>query len=131
MTLALPAAAATGSIRTLLRFEGLSLLAFAVAIYFIFGGNPWLFALSFFAPDLSFIAYRFGPRAGAIAYNAVHSYPLPLLLAGLGWLSGTPLLWQIALILAAHIGLDRSLGYGLKFAASFNQTHLGPVGKKA
>jgi hypothetical protein len=31
---------------------------------------------------------------------------------------------QIALIWLAHLGLDRMLGYGLKYPTEFNDTHL-------
>ncbi|MDB5619562.1 MAG: hypothetical protein JWQ24_3800 [Tardiphaga sp.] len=37
----------------------------------------------------------------------------------------------IALIWLAHIGLDRALGYGLKYVAGFRFTHLGRIGKDA
>jgi hypothetical protein len=29
----------------------------------------------------------------------------------------------------AHIGIDRALGYGLKYSAGFGFTHLGRIGK--
>jgi hypothetical protein len=41
---------------------------------------------------------------------------------------GWPLLTQIAIILAAHIAIDRALGYGLKRESGFHDTHLGPIG---
>jgi hypothetical protein len=34
----------------------------------------------------------------------------------------------IALIWANHIGIDRMLGYGLKYAEGFRFTHLGRIG---
>jgi hypothetical protein len=34
---------------------------------------------------------------------------------------------QIALIWAAHIGVDRLLGYGLKYPTAFRDTHLRRV----
>ena len=40
-------------------------------------------------------------------------------------------LLPIALIWANHIGVDRLLGYGLKYADGFGWTHLGRVGRKA
>jgi hypothetical protein len=33
--------------------------------------------------------------------------------------------------LLAHIGIDRALGYGLKYHADFAFTHLGKIGKGA
>lgn len=39
--------------------------------------------------------------------------------------------WKlIAIIVFAHISLDRTLGYGLKQDDSFHHIHLGTVGKK-
>jgi len=35
----------------------------------------------------------------------------------------------LALILAAHIAAARALGYGLKYASGFKDTHLGRIGK--
>ena len=37
----------------------------------------------------------------------------------------------VALIWAAHVGFNRTLGYGLKYASAFGHTHLGLVGKAA
>jgi hypothetical protein len=36
----------------------------------------------------------------------------------------------VAVIWANHIGVDRLLGFGLKFADGFGYTHLGRVGKR-
>ncbi|MGH9560491.1 MAG: DUF4260 family protein [Terracidiphilus sp.] len=35
----------------------------------------------------------------------------------------------VALIWANHIGVDRMLGYGLKYGDGFGYTHLGRIGK--
>jgi hypothetical protein len=34
-------------------------------------------------------------------------------------------------ILIAHVGMDRALGYGLKFPTSFQDTHLGRIGRRS
>jgi hypothetical protein len=36
----------------------------------------------------------------------------------------------IALIWTAHIGFDRMMGYGLKYATAFGATHLGWRGRQ-
>jgi hypothetical protein len=46
---------------------------------------------------------------------------------GLG--ATAPLLLSIATIWLAHIGIDRSPGYGLKYSAGFAFTDLGRIGK--
>ena len=82
-------------------------------------------------PDLSFAAYFAGPRAGAIVYNAAHSYMAPMALMTTGFALSSPLVLSIAMIWLAHIGIDRALGYGLKYVAGFAFTHLGRIGKDA
>jgi hypothetical protein len=118
-----------GGVRTLLRLEGLAVLAVAIAAYAQFGAGWGWFALLFLLPDLSFLAYLAGPRAGAAAYNAAHSYAGPLALLAIGVLGAVPALLAVALVWGAHIGFDRALGYGLKYASGFAQTHLGPIGR--
>ena len=85
----------------------------------------------FLVPDLSFAAYLAGPRTGAIIYNAAHSYMAPMALMTAGFGLDSPLTLSIALIWLAHIGIDRALGYGLKYSAGFGFTHLGRIGKDA
>ena len=119
-----------GGVKIILRLEGVALLGAATAIYARMGGDWRLFAILFLAPDLSFLGYAAGPRAGAFAYNLLHSTIGPVVLAGAALLWNLPLL-GIALIWAAHIGADRGLGYGLKYARGFSHTHLGRIGRQA
>jgi hypothetical protein len=126
---AAPALDAGGGVRVMLRLEGLAVLALATAAYAQFGAGWGWFALLFLLPDFSFFAYLAGPRTGAAVYNAAHSYAGPLGLLALGILGAAPALLAIALVWCAHIGFDRALGYGLKYASGFRQTHLGPIGR--
>ena len=119
----------SGGVRGLLRLEGLALLIACVALYARFNGDWVLFLKLFLLPDLSFAAYLFGPRAGAVAYNTMHSTLGALALAVFGYIAGEPGALLIALIWLAHIGFDRALGYGLKYASAFGDTHLGRVGR--
>jgi Domain of unknown function (DUF4260) len=111
----------------LLRLEGLALLAGALVVYFDQGYAWWLLVLLFLAPDLSFAGYAAGPRIGAAVYNALHSTIGPIVLAAIGVLTNTDWCVQLALIWLAHIGLDRLLGYGLKYPTAFKDTHLSRV----
>jgi len=114
---------------TLLRLEGFALALVALALYARAGGTATQFATLFLAPDASMLFYVFGARIGATAYNAVHSTLSPLALAALGVFASQTAFVPIALIWLAHIGLDRALGYGLKRATGFSDTHLGRIGK--
>ena len=69
-----------------------------------------------------------GPRPGAIIYNIFHTTIGPLLLAVYGVLFGELFAQILACIWLAHIGLDRAIGYGLKYATDFRDTHLGRIG---
>jgi hypothetical protein len=100
------------------------------AALYRFGGGGWTwFALFLLLPDLSLLGYMAGPGVGAKAYNAVHSYTGPLLLALIGAGLGSGGIVGLALIWSAHLGLDRALGYGLKYSTAFRDTHLGLIGK--
>jgi hypothetical protein len=116
------------SVFDVLRFEGFALFIVAVGLY-ARAGNSWQqFAILFLAPDLSFIFYLAGKRAGALFYNVAHSTLGPLALAGISTAIGRPDGIGIALVWLAHIGLDRALGYGLKRTSGFADTHLGKIG---
>jgi Domain of unknown function (DUF4260) len=130
-TVSLEAETATSSGQTvnLERLEGLALLAASITVYAIIGPNWILFALLLLTPDLAMIGYLRGPKMGAIAYNIAHLKILPLALGIIGLISNNTLEIQLALIWFAHIGLDRSLGYGLKLETGFTDTTLGRIGK--
>jgi uncharacterized protein DUF4260 len=113
--------------RILLRLEGLAVLVGATALYADGDYSLLAFVLLFLAPDLSFAGYLGGPRVGAVAYNAVHTFVGPVALATVGVLDDAHVPVQVALIWLAHIGLDRALGYGLKYPTAFKDTHLHRV----
>ena len=111
----------------LLRLEGLAVAAAAVALYFHEDFGWILFVALILAPDLSFAGYAFGPKAGAIAYDAVHTEIFPVALGTLGVLASSSGATKVALIWLAHIGADRLVGYGLKYPTAFKDTHLSRV----
>jgi Domain of unknown function (DUF4260) len=113
--------------RQLLRIEGLVVAVGAVGVYFHESYSAWLFIALILAPDVTFAAYAAGPRVGAIAYNAAHSTIAPVALGAACLTTGGGLGVKLALIWLAHIGADRSLGYGLKYPTVFKDTHLQRV----
>ena len=119
----------TGAPNLLLRLEGLFVFIGACTAYALVGASWWLFAVLILAPDLSMLGYLAGRKAGAAAYNLAHWYGLPFACMGWGVFLHVPLALAVGLIWAAHIGADRALGYGLKYADGFGVTHLGAKGQ--
>src|SRR5690606_7024596 len=112
--------APTGTAKYLLRLEGLAVLIGAALAYAHLDFSWWHFALFFLLPDVSFFGYLAGPKVGAVGYNLAHTYLFPVLLLALTFLLPSGVLTKVALIWLAHIGFDRLLGYGLKYASGFN-----------
>jgi hypothetical protein len=92
--------------------EGLALLTLAVLVYAHTGWGWGRFFALLLAPDLSFLGWLGGPRAGAAVYNLVHTTVGPLVLVALGFL--LPWALPLGLVWLAHIGLDRACGYGMR-----------------
>jgi hypothetical protein len=124
------APAVTGTPRRLLRAEGALVLLAAVALYGRTGLPWWLLAVLVLVPDIGMAGYARGSRTGAWTYNLLHTEVLPILIGLIGvWVSSAATT-GIALIWLAHIGLDRALGYGLKYPVAFQATHLGRIGEQ-
>jgi hypothetical protein len=113
--------------RLLLHLEGAAILGLAIFLYAKNGESWWWYLLLLLAPDLSMIGYAAGTKIGALAYNLAHSYLAPVIIAIIGVQTGEPLIVGISLTWFAHIGLDRMLGYGLKYPTDFKDTHLTHV----
>jgi hypothetical protein len=94
------------------------------------GASWWLFAALWLVPDLSMLGYLAGACRGARIYNAFHTYVAPGVLALCSLLPGAHGALPLALIWANHIGVDRLLGFGLKYSNGFGFTHLGRTGKQ-
>ena len=113
----------------ILRLEALAIFVGGVLLFLQLNGNAlWLLPL-LLAPDVSMIGYLGGPRAGAITYNLAHNLVTALVVMGIGWLAAIAPLALAGAILLAHVGMDRTLGYGLKLPTDFKDTHLGRIGR--
>jgi hypothetical protein len=113
--------------RVLLRAEGLAVAVAAIALYF-HADYPWWFLVALaLVPDLSMVGYLAGPTIGAAAYDAAHTYALPIVLAAVGVIADAEIAIQLGLIWFMHIGVDRAIGYGLKYPSGFKDTHLQRV----
>jgi hypothetical protein len=123
--------ASNSSVVLLLRLEGLTVAALSAVLYAHTGASWWLFAALWLAPDLSMLGYATGrPCWGARIYNAWHNYAVPGLLVLFAMVLHARGLLPFALIWINHIGVDRVLGFGLKYGKGFGFTHLGQTGRK-
>lgn len=122
--------AVRGSVLSLLRLEGLAVAAVSAVLYAKTGASWGLFVALWLTPDLSMLGYLAGSCWGARCYNAIHSYAVPAALALSALLLNAHALLPFALIWVNHIGVDRLLGYGLKYSDGFGFTHLGLLGKR-
>ena len=107
-------------------------LMFALSLYLFKGLNfswGWYF-IFILTPDLSMIGYLIDSKTGAYLYNIAHHKGLAISLFLTGVCFQAPYLQFAGILLFSHSSLDRILGYGLKFTDSFQNTHLGKIGKQ-
>lgn len=113
----------------ILRGEAIALFVAGMLAYLQLNGHPLLLLPLLLAPDASMIGYLGGPRLGAVTYNLVHNLASALIVLAIGWFAAIAPLALAGAILVAHVGMDRSLGYGLKLPTDFRDTHLGRIGR--
>ena len=113
----------------ILRAEQVAIFATGIVVWVANGGPPLLLIPAWLLIDVSMIGYLGGPRLGSITYNAAHNLVLPLALLGLGWWTDTGWMVLASGVFLTHIGLDRTLGFGLKLPTDFRDTHLGRIGR--
>lgn len=111
-------------VRKILHLEGAAIFLASLYLYYLLSADWLLFVVLLFTPDISMIGYVRNTRIGAITYNLVHNYVLGILVSGIGALLGSNLVISLGLILLAHVGIDRFLGFGLKYPTHFKETHL-------
>ena len=116
-------------VRPWLRAEGVAVFAAGLAGFLFLGVPWWAFPLLLLVPDISMAGYLRGPRVGAVVYNIAHDLATGVAIAGVGLAVGSVPLAAAGAILVAHSGMDRMMGYGLKFPSSFQDTHLGRIGR--
>lgn len=83
-----------------------------------------MFAVLLLLPDLSFLGYLKGRRAGVYCYNIAHTYLSPAVFFAALVFTGVDMAEELTLIWVVHIGADRLLGYGLKLQTDDKRTHL-------
>ena len=117
-------------VRWWLRLEGVAGLVLGWVVWVSQGGELAWFIPLLLVPDVGMLGYLRGNHVGAITYNVIHNWFVGGLVFGLGvWATSAPLTMAGA-VLVAHTGIDRIMGYGLKYPTSFKDTHLGRLGPR-
>lgn len=119
-----------GKPRFFLQLEGIVVLIASLTLFASTDQPWWWIPALLFVPDLFMAGYARSTKLGAMTYNIGHTYLLPVMVALLGFHAHRPLILGVGLIWLAHIGMDRLLGYGLKYDDNFKHTHLGSLVKK-
>ena len=107
-----------------LRLEAIGIAALSIIAFGAVGGDWSTQFLWLLVPDLAMVGYLWGARVGGFSYNLTHNYALPIILGLVGAYLGQLALLHIALLWSAHVGIDRLLGFGLKYKTGFTHTHL-------
>lgn len=110
--------------KKLIHLEGLIILITTIYFYSMSGFNWWIFFVLLLSPDISMLSYLINNRIGAEIYNLFHTYTISIPIIVLGVFLKHDFSLMIGLIWTAHIGMDRFLGYGLKYKTSFQDTHM-------
>jgi len=124
-----PAAMPTVNVRGWLRLEGGAVFVAGLVVYAQLGAPWWLALPLLLLPDVSAAGYLAGPRIGALSYNVVHNWAFGLAVLGIGLATGVAAIAVVGATAIAHVGMDRAVGYGLKLPTSFQDTHLGRIGR--
>jgi len=117
-------------VRRWLRAEGFAGLVLGWVVWQSLGGELLWFVPALLLPDLTMLGYLRGNHVGAITYNIGHNWFVGGLVLGAGLLLSIPAIGLAGAILIGHTGGDRILGYGLKYPTSFQDTHLGRIGRR-
>ncbi|WP_439873721.1 DUF4260 domain-containing protein [Bacillus mycoides] len=110
--------------KRIIHLEGLVVLLATIYIYSLCGFSWLLFIVLLFIPDLAGIAYAINHSVGSKIYNLFHTYIISILLVLIGVYFKMDTVLMVGLIWTAHIGMDRMLGYGLKYETDFKDTHI-------
>ncbi len=119
--------------KSILKSEEVAMTAIGIYGLYLYNLNLpfWLWFILFFSPDVGMLGYLVDTKIGAFTYNVFHHKGIAIVLATLGWFFSNDVLITIGIILFAHASFDRVWGYGLKYADSFKNTHLGWLEKNS
>lgn len=114
-----------------LKLEELAQFLFGIYLFSTLDFAWWWFPVLILSPDISMVGYVFGNKVGAYSYNLFHHKAVAIAVYLLGIYLNNSMVELGGIILFAHSAMDRMFGFGLKFITSFNDTHLGKIGKES
>jgi hypothetical protein len=106
------------------------MLALSIYLFSRLSFAWWVYLALILTPDVSMVGYLANTRVGAWLYNFFHHKAVAIVVYIAGSYFNNEVVQLIGLILFGHSSMDRMLGYGLKYTDSFQNTHLGLIGKK-
>lgn len=115
------------NVKHILQLEGLIIALMSIFFYLELGGDVIFFIILWLVPDMGMIGYIISKKIGSLTYNITHTYTIPIILLSYTLLSNLGLGVQVSLIWISHIGLDRFLGYGIKYPDKFKNTHMNKI----
>jgi len=116
--------------KNLLKLEEAFMFGLSIFLFSKLDYAWWWYPVLILTPDLSMVGYLVNARLGAITYNFIHHKALGIGFFVLGVVFANQSLQLAGLIQFGHSSMDRVLGYGLKYSDSFQNTHLGVIGRQ-
>ena len=116
--------------KTTLKLEEFTQFLFGIFLFSQLNYSWWVFLALILTPDIGMLGYLVNPKVGAITYNFFHNKAIAIVIFGFGMLFLGEMYTLVGIILFSHAAMDRVFGYGLKYPDSFQNTHLGKIGKE-
>lgn len=117
----------TMSLRKVIYLEYVMGFILCLILYLHLEFSILLFLLLLLVPDISMLGYLFDKKIGSSIYNVDHSFIIPANLFIIAFFHEYSTLLMVVIIWIAHIFMDRSLGFGLKYKDNFKETHLQKI----
>lgn len=110
--------------KVLIKSEEAAIFLFCLFLFTRLNLAWWWLPALLLGPDIAMIGYAVNTKTGAWIYNLFHHRLTAAAVASYALVSGNEYWKLAAIILFAHIAMDRFFGFGLKYADSFKHTHL-------
>lgn len=114
--------------KTLIKIEEAAQFALSIILFAKLPFVWWVYPALLLLPDFSMLGYLISAKVGAFIYNLFHHKALAIGIGVAGFVLQINELMLAGTLLFGHSSMDRMMGYGLKYATGFADTHLGEVG---